>query len=47
MFDLTDCHASAKTDCFVAELDSDNNEMKNETDSFNISQLVNLMSSFF
>jgi len=43
----TDCHAIKKTDCFVVELDSDNHEMKNENDFFNMQQLVNFMLSTF
>jgi len=40
-------HATEKTDCLAVELDSDNDEMKNEKDFFNIQQLVNFMLSFF
>jgi len=36
-----------KTNCVAAELDDDNNETENETDSFNIQQLINSMLSFF
>jgi len=36
-----------KTHCVTIKLDDDNNEMKNENNSFNISQLVNSISSFF
>jgi len=43
----TDHHATEKTDCFAVELDSDNDEMKNENVSLNIQQLVDSMSSFF
>jgi len=43
----TDYHATKKINCFAVELDSDNDEMKNENNSFNIQQLVNFMSSFF
>jgi len=41
------CHISAKINCFVVELNNTNDEIKNKNDSFNIQQLINLMSSFF
>jgi len=41
------CYATEKTDCLVVELDSDNDEMKNENDFLNIQQLVDSMSLFF
>jgi len=33
---LINYHATKKTNCLAAELDSDNDEMKNEIDFFNI-----------
>ena len=36
-----------KTHCVTTELDDDNDEMKNENNSFNILQLINSMLSFF
>ena len=47
MLNLTDHCVSAKTDCLVVELDSDNNETENENNSFNMQQFVNSMSSTF
>jgi len=43
----TNHHISAKINCLVAELDNNNDEMKNKIDSLNMQQLVNSMSSFF
>jgi len=43
----TNCYTTEKIDCFVVELDNDNDEMKNKNNFFNIQQLVNFMSSFF
>jgi len=43
----TNHHATEKTDYLAVKLDSDNDEMKNENDSFNIQQLVNFMSLTF
>jgi hypothetical protein len=40
---LIDHHASAKINCFAAELDSNNNEIKNENDSLDMQQLVDFM----
>jgi len=40
-------HATEKTDCLAAELDSDNDETENENDSFNMQQLVDSMSFSF
>jgi len=45
--DQTNYYATEKTDCFAVEFDSNNDEMKNENNSFNIQQLVNSMSSIF
>jgi len=44
---FADHHVSMKINCLAAELDSDNDEMKNENNSFNIQQLVNSMFSIF
>jgi len=45
--DQVNHHTSKKTDCLVTELDSDNDEIKNESDFLNMQQLVNSMSSSF
>jgi len=34
--DQTNCCATKKTNCLAAELDNDNDEMKNQTDFLNI-----------
>jgi hypothetical protein len=44
---LINHHVSAKINCLAAELDNDNDEIKNENNSLNMSQLINSMSSFF
>jgi len=43
----TDHYTTKKTHCFAVELNSDNDETKNENNSFNIQQLVDFMFSFF
>jgi len=40
-------YATKKTDCLAVELDSNNDEMKNENDFLNMQQLVDFMLSFF
>ena len=45
--DQVNCYTSEKINCLVAELDSDNDEMKNKNNSLNIQQLVNSISSSF
>jgi len=45
--DQVNHHTFKKADCLVTELDSDNNEMKNEINSLNIQQLVDSISSTF
>jgi len=45
--DQTDHYTFKKADCFVTELDSDNNETENKIISFNIQQLIDSMSSIF
>ncbi len=44
--DQANCCASQKTDCFAAELDSDNDETEDENDPQTLLHFVNLMSSF-
>jgi len=43
----TNHHASQKINCLAVELDSDNDETENENNSLTLSQLIDLMSSFF
>ena len=45
--DQVNHHMSEKADCLAAELDSDNDEIKNENDSPDMQQLVDSMSSSF
>jgi len=43
----TNHHATKKINCLAVELDNDNDEIKNENNSFNIQQFINFISSFF
>jgi len=45
--DQTDHHVIEKINYFAVELDSDNDEIKNENKFFNIQQLINFISLFF
>jgi hypothetical protein len=47
LLNQTNHHTTEKINCLVAELDSDNNEIKNEINSFNIQQFIDFMSLFF
>ncbi len=45
--DQVNCYTSEKTNCLVTKLNNDNDEIKNENDSFDIQQLINSILSFF